>query len=114
MKGSWRKDAQRTCPSGITSYVHLPGGRGKNGIAAAALFINGKPFLIANLYLPALAVHSRSGNRRDVKLSLFRRGITAGRGHAGDNAGEKRDYLVGGRTKPELGANPGLWMLFVE
>ena len=76
-------DTRRTCLSGITSCVHLPGGRGRSGIAAAALFfINGKPFTIANLYLPASAVHSRSGNRCDVKLSKrprFRRRNTGTR-----------------------------------
>jgi hypothetical protein len=25
-----------------------------------------------------------------------------------------RDYLLGGRTKPELGANPGQWMLLLS
>ncbi len=75
------------------------------------ILINGKPFTIARVCLPASAAHNRRGNRRDVKLSnrprFRRRNPRMPALKNSTDAGYQPRSSHWHRTKPGLGANPG-------
>jgi hypothetical protein len=82
------------------------------------IFIDGKPFTIARVYLPASAVHGRRRNRRDVKLSsrlrFHRRNAGKWDFKNSTDTGSQTRSSHWRRKKPELGANPGRWTFRVE